>query len=480
MRISLLYQKQVLIKLNSCSEFSVCTAVDVIYLLNMPRSCRPPKMIWFCYCLSGFVLYCFGFALPTRTPRAFARSFLRATSLSAAEIFEYVCECNTRFEMENTLHSHISKSGHFNGIFNKEVVKKCRRAVVQVTAPVVQKAVPAAIVKPKYICECKEQFTDNNALQKHISKSGHFGGKLTKEVVKKCKAAAVQVTAPVIQKAVPAAIVKPKAAAVQVKAPVVQKAVPAATVKPKAAAVQVKAPVVQKAVPAAIVKPKYVCECKEHFAEKHELQSHILESGHFGGKYSKKVAKRCKAAAGQVTAPVIQKAVPAAIVKPKAAVVQVTAPVIQKAAPAAIVKPKYVCECKEQFAGKHELQKHISKSGHFGGKYNKEVANKCKQAAVQVTAPVVQKANPVSFFQMVYICACNEEFPNDKALQSHISETGHYDEKLDREMANIWEQATVSLRASLAQEADLAANRPSSRDSASKSYFKNWSLWRAL
>ena len=197
-------------------------------------------MSWFCFRLSGFVLHHRGFALPTRTRRAFTRSFLRATSLSAAEKFEYVCECNMRFEMENILQSHISKSGHFDGKFDKEVRKKCKQAVVQVTAPLIQKAVPAAIVKPKYICECKEHFADVKALQSHISKSGHFGGMFNKEVANKCNQAVVGMTSPLAQKA------------------------------------------------------SRPANQKFQSVDANELRSHIATSGHYGGQYNADVLNKCK------------------------------------------------------------------------------------------------------------------------------------------------------------------------------------------
>jgi hypothetical protein len=164
----------------------------------MPISSR---RCWFCLCLLGFGFICFALS----TPRALTRSLLRATSQSSAEQFEYVCECYERFEIQKTLQSHIAKSGHFNGTFNGEVANKCKQAVVGMTIPLAQNAGPVADRQLKYICECYERFVNERSLQSHIAKSGHFNGMFTRKVAKKCKQAVVGMTATLTYKAGPAA-----------------------------------------------------------------------------------------------------------------------------------------------------------------------------------------------------------------------------------------------------------------------------------
>jgi hypothetical protein len=103
------------------------------------------------------------------------------------------------------LHSHISKSGHFDGKFNGKVANKCKPAVVGMTVALAQNAGPVANGQLKYICECKKQFFNERALHSHISKSGHFNGMFTRKVANKCKQAAVGMMPPLTQNAGPAA-----------------------------------------------------------------------------------------------------------------------------------------------------------------------------------------------------------------------------------------------------------------------------------
>jgi predicted SprT family Zn-dependent metalloprotease len=138
----------------------------------------------------------------------------------------------------------------------------------------------------------------------------------------------------------------------------------------------------------------------------------------------------------------------------------VTVPLAQKARPVADGQLKYICECNEQFVNERSLQSHISKSGHFNGKFNGEVANKCKQAVVRVTVPLAQKARPVADGQLKYICECNEQFVNERSLQSHISKSGHFNGTFTRKVANKCKQVVVTVP--LTQKAGPAANTFSS------------------
>jgi predicted SprT family Zn-dependent metalloprotease len=225
----------------------------------MPISSR---RCWFCLCLLGFGFICFALS----TPRALTRSLLRAISQSSAEQFEYVCECNERFEIQKTLQSHIAKSGHFNGTFNGEVANKCKQAVVGMTITLAQNAGPVADRQLKYICECNERFVNERSLQSHIAKSGHFNGTFNGEVANKCKQAVVGMTIPLAQNA---------------------------------------GPVADRQL-------KYICECNERFVNERSLQSHIAKSGHFNGMFTRKVAKKCKQAVVGMTATLTYKAGPAA------------------------------------------------------------------------------------------------------------------------------------------------------------------------
>jgi hypothetical protein len=83
--------------------------------------------------------------------------------------------------------NHVTKSRHCEGVFNSEVCERHRVVKTAIATPLFQERKQAANVEYEFVCNCSERFADEASFERHVKKSGHFQGHFDSEVLRYCR-----------------------------------------------------------------------------------------------------------------------------------------------------------------------------------------------------------------------------------------------------------------------------------------------------
>lgn len=103
------------------------------------------------------------------------------------EEFSYTCECSQVFYDWKLFRNHVTKTRHCGGLFNSEVLGRCRKLKVTKATPFTQTSKQPIGVDYEFVCTCSERFADQVRLERHIKKSGHFEGMFDYDVYNYCR-----------------------------------------------------------------------------------------------------------------------------------------------------------------------------------------------------------------------------------------------------------------------------------------------------
>jgi predicted SprT family Zn-dependent metalloprotease len=95
--------------------------------------------------------------------------------------YVFLCNCLEEFDDVRMFQSHIARSGHCGGIFNKEIAEVCWRLKGQ------EYDCDDDSTQYVYLCNCFEEFDDVRMFQSHIARSGHCDGSFNKEIAERHK-----------------------------------------------------------------------------------------------------------------------------------------------------------------------------------------------------------------------------------------------------------------------------------------------------
>jgi predicted SprT family Zn-dependent metalloprotease len=210
----------------------------------------------------------------------------------------YQSSCFEEFDDRRMFQSHIAKSGHCGGLFNGEIAERHKRVKTE---------------EFEFVCDCRERFADEREFQSHVSRLSHCGGVFNRIVSDRCRR-------PVIRGA---------------------------------------KPLDQGNDYTNDGDYAFICECYLGFYDWKPFRNHVTKSRHCGGVFNSEVCERHR------------------VVKTAMAT-----PHFQEKNQAASVEYEFVCNCSERFSDEARFERHVMKSGHFQGHLDSEVLRYCKRPVV--------------------------------------------------------------------------------------------------